>query len=84
MTLGALTGTGGMVALDGVGLESWGKGQTHKELRAQHVVFKETRKREKSVGGRGVGGGVEGETVNYKGACANSLAHTLEDRSSQA
>lgn len=50
MALGALTGTGGMVTLDGVGLESWGKGQTHKELRAQHVVFKETRKREKSVG----------------------------------
>lgn len=45
MTLGALTGTGGMVALDGVGLESWGKGQTHEELRAQHVVLKE-----KSVG----------------------------------
>lgn len=32
VALGALTGTGGKVALDGVGLESWGKGQTHEEL----------------------------------------------------
>lgn len=32
MALRALTGTGRMVAVDGVGLESWGKVQTQEEL----------------------------------------------------
>lgn len=66
VALGALTGTGGMVAVDGVGLGSWGKSSA--------CGFQRDQKARKA----------SPEAADYKGACGNSLAHTLEDWSSQA